>query len=180
MTGSATGYYINIQEWAYVLHLKSISMSAASRWHKAWVQQKLCSLDARPMVIYATLVGDIKEPFAIYFSRSRFVLYLDMKFHFPNRTGCVAEGAGTPKRGNHCCIWYLQIATVGVSWNAFFPWYSLYSIFGYVGWLERQRHVLICVWRSSSLSQTETVQASSPPPDGKGSVFTCSTQLRFH
>lgn len=35
------------------------------------------------------------------------------------------------------------------------PWNSLYTIFGHGGWLKRQRHVLICALRSSSLSPSK-------------------------
>lgn len=40
-----------------------------------------------------------------------------------------------------------------------FPRDGLCTIFGHVGWLGRQRHVLICVWRASSLSGTGKIQA---------------------
>lgn len=49
----------------------------------------------------------------------------------------------------------------GCKFRCIFPWDSRYTIFGHGGWLERQRHVLICVLRSSSLSGTEWIQASS-------------------
>lgn len=69
---------------------------------------------------------------------------------------------------------------VGSRFRCIFPWDNLYTIFGHGVWPESQKHVLICVLRSSSLSGTETVQVSSPPHDGEGSVFTCSTRPHFH
>lgn len=69
---------------------------------------------------------------------------------------------------------------MGISSNAFLHGDRLYTIFGHGGWLERQRHVLICVLRSSSPFGSERVRAGGPPHDGKGSVFTCSTRPHFH
>lgn len=118
------------------------------------------------------------KPFFLFFNHLGICF-----FYWPFSQVHCFKGKGKP--GNHCCIWNVQVGKRGVKvaeskFRCIFPRDSLYTILGHGGWLEKPRHVLICVLRSSSLSGTEKVRASSPPHDGKGSVFTCSTRPRFH